>query len=169
MIPLRLVLDTNVVVSAAIKPDGLQLTVFLLAMSKPARLYITNAIMTEYREVLARPRLNIRKGPREQLLQLIKNRAYSVKSGRPLQVTADSDDDEFLECADAAPADHLLTGNQRHFPRFWKKAKVITSSEFIDIVSPHLIPRRRSPGMHIIRYTVLNKVQHERPSLKRPR
>jgi predicted nucleic acid-binding protein len=37
MIPLRLVIDTNVVVSAALKPDGLQPTVLLLAMTKPAR------------------------------------------------------------------------------------------------------------------------------------
>jgi hypothetical protein len=36
MIALRLVIDTNVVVSAAIKPDGLQRTVVLLALTKPA-------------------------------------------------------------------------------------------------------------------------------------
>lgn len=42
------------------------------------------------------------------------------------------------ECADAALADYLVTGNQRHFPRFWKKTKVITSREFISI-APHLI------------------------------
>jgi hypothetical protein len=39
MLPLRLVIDTNVVVSAALKPDGLQRTVPLLALTKPARLY----------------------------------------------------------------------------------------------------------------------------------
>jgi len=36
MIPLRLVIDTNVVVSAALKPEGLQRTLVLLAMTKPA-------------------------------------------------------------------------------------------------------------------------------------
>jgi len=41
--------------------------------------------------------------------------------------------------ADAARADYLVTGNQRHFPKFWKKTKVITSREFISIVAPHLI------------------------------
>jgi fatty-acyl-CoA synthase len=39
----------------------------------------------------------------------------------------------------AARADYLVTENQRHFPRFWKKTKVITSREFISIVAPHLI------------------------------
>jgi predicted nucleic acid-binding protein len=73
MIPLRLVIDTNIVVSAAVKPDGLQRTVLLLAITKPARLYVSGAIVAEYREVLARPELKIRKGLRQQLLQLIKS------------------------------------------------------------------------------------------------
>jgi putative PIN family toxin of toxin-antitoxin system len=140
MIPLRLVLDTNIIVSAALKPDGLQRTVLLLAITKPARLYVTEAIITEYREVLARPRMNIRKGPRQQLLQLLKSHTYSVKPARLLQLTPDPDDNKFLECAVAARADYLVTGNQRHFPKFWKKTKVITPREFIGIVSPHLIP-----------------------------
>jgi predicted nucleic acid-binding protein len=33
MIPLRLVLDTNVIVSAALKPEGMSRTVVLLAMA----------------------------------------------------------------------------------------------------------------------------------------
>lgn len=48
--------------------------------------------------------------------------------------------DKFLECADAARADYLVTGNTRQFPKFWKKTRVITSREFMDIVAPHLIP-----------------------------
>jgi putative PIN family toxin of toxin-antitoxin system len=139
MIPLRLVVDTNILVSAALKPDGLQRIVFLLAITKPARLYVTDAIVVEYREVLARPELKIRKGLRQQLLDLVKNHAQIVSPSRPLRVAKDPDDDKFLECADAARADYLVTGNQRHFPKFWKKTKVITSREFISIVAPHLI------------------------------
>ena len=139
MIPLRLVIDTNIVVSAALQPDGLQRTVLLLAITKPARLYVTDAILEEYREVLARPELKIRKGVRQQLLQLIRSRSQRVKPSRPIQAASDPDDHMFLECADAARADYLVTGNQRHFPKFWKKTKVITSREFISIVAPHLI------------------------------
>jgi predicted nucleic acid-binding protein len=65
MIPLRLVIDTNILVSAALKPDGLQRTVLLLAMTKPARLYVTQAILAEYRAVLARPEFKIRRGLRQ--------------------------------------------------------------------------------------------------------
>jgi uncharacterized protein len=139
MIPLRLVIDTNIVVSAALKPDGLQRTVLVLALTKPARLYVTEAILTEYREVLSRPELKIRRGLREQFLQLIKNRAQIVSAAHALQVAKDPGDDKFLECSDAGRADYLVTGNQRHFPKFWKKTKVITSREFISIVAPHLV------------------------------
>lgn len=139
MLPLRLVLDTNVVVSAALKPDGLQRTALLLALTKPARLYISEAILAEYREVLSRPELQIRKGVRQQLLQLIKNRSQPIRPTYRLQITSDPDDNIFLECADAAHADYLVTGNQRHFPKFWKQTKVISTRDFIAIVAPHLI------------------------------
>ena len=140
MIALRLVLDTNIIVSAALRPDGLQRTVLVVALTKPARLYVSDAILAEYRRVLARPELRIRKGLRQQLLQLIRSQARNVAMVRPLRLAEDPDDDKFLECADAASADYLVTGNQQHFPKFWKKTKVITPREFIDLVAPHLIP-----------------------------
>lgn len=139
MIALRLVVDTNILVSAALKPDGLQRTVLVLAMTKPAQLFVTEAILTEYRAVLVRPEFKIRRGLRQQFLQLIKNQAQLVKPARTLEVAKDPDDNKFLECADAARADYLITGDQRHFPPFWKTTKVITSREFIGLVAPHLL------------------------------
>lgn len=139
MIPLRLVIDTNVVVSAALKPEGLQRTVVLLAMTKPARWYVSKAIVAEYALVLARPELKIRRSLRQQLLQLIKNHARVVVPSRIAQITSDPADNIFLECADAARADYLLTGNQRHFPKFWRNTKIISSTEFLSVIAPHLI------------------------------
>lgn len=139
MIPLRLVIDTNVVVSAVLKPEGLQRTVVLLAMAKPARWYVSEEIVAEYAAVLARPEFKIRRSLRQQLMQLIKNHAHVVTPSRVQQVTSDPDDNIFIACADAARADYLVTGNQRHFPKFWKKTKVISSSEFLSVLAPHLI------------------------------
>jgi hypothetical protein len=87
MLPLHLVIDTNVLVSAAIKPAGLQRTVFLIAISKPARLYVSHPVLEEYSEVLARPELRIRKSLRLQLLQLIKNHGHTVVPTRQLEAT----------------------------------------------------------------------------------
>src|SRR5579863_2153793 len=104
MIPLRLVLDTNIVVSAALKPAGLQRTVLLLALTRPARLYLSPPIVREYRAVPSRAELHIRKGLRRQLLQLLENQAHFVAPTRSLQLTRDPAGTIFLECADAARA-----------------------------------------------------------------
>ena len=126
MLPLRLVIDTNVLISAAIKPAGLQRTVLLLAITKPARLYVSRPIMEEYGEVLSRPELRIRKGPRQQLLQLIKNNSYSVAPIRRLAVTSDPDDNIYVPgmcrcCPRGLPGDRqskalpeILEENQNH-------------------------------------------------------
>jgi putative PIN family toxin of toxin-antitoxin system len=139
MIPLRLVLDTNIVISAALKPEGLQRTVLLLALTKPARLYVSAPIVEEYRAVLSRPEFRIRKGLRRQFLQLIERNAHLVAPSRRLQITTDVADNMFLECADAARVDYLITGNLRHFPRYWKRTKIITSREFLNLTAPHLL------------------------------
>ena len=139
MLHLRLVIDTNVIVSGALKPASLQRTAFLLAITKPARLYVSPPILAEYKDVLSRPELGIRKGSRLQLLQLIQNHSHLVSPTRLLNVAGDPDDNRFIECADKAGADYLITGNQKHFPAFWKKTKIITAREFIDLTAPHLI------------------------------
>jgi len=139
MLPLRLVLDTNVVISAALKPKGLQRTVFLLAISKPARLYVSEAILAEYRMVLARPELRIRKGLQLQFLDLVANCAQLVLPTRLVKASSDPDDDKFLECADEARADYLVTGNLRNFPKFWKATKIVSAREFVSLAAPHLL------------------------------
>ena len=139
MLSLRLVINTNVVVSAALKSDGLQRTTFLLSITKPGRLYVSTPILEEYAEVLSRPELAIRKGPRLQLLQLIKNHGHLITPSRHIDVTSDPDDNIFVECADAARADFLITGNRKHFPAFWKNTKIITPREFVTLVAPHLV------------------------------
>ena len=139
MIPLRLVLDTNVIVSAALKPEGLQRIVLTLALARPARIYTSPPILAEYSQVLARRELQIRRGVRQQLLQLIARRSRLVRPVHRLQVTSDPDDNIFLECADRSRADYLVTGNLKHFPRYWKKTKIVSAREFVDIVAPHLL------------------------------
>jgi hypothetical protein len=39
----------------------------------------------------------------------------------------------FVEIPDIAQADYLVAGNKRHFPRLWKKTKIITPGESISL------------------------------------
>jgi predicted nucleic acid-binding protein len=64
--------------------------------------------LEEYADVLSRSELDIRKGVRAQLLQLIRNHSYIVSPSRRLEVASDPDDNMFLECVDAARADYLI-------------------------------------------------------------
>jgi putative PIN family toxin of toxin-antitoxin system len=141
MLTLRLVIDTNILVSAALKPESLERTAFLVAITRPARLYVSQPILNEYAEVLSRPELRIRRGARLQLLDLIRNRSFLLNPRQRLEVTSDPDDNIFLECANAARADYLITGNRRHFPRYWKATKIIATREFLELCAPHLLPR----------------------------
>jgi putative PIN family toxin of toxin-antitoxin system len=137
MLPLRLVIDTNIVVSAALRPDGLQRTTLTIALTRPARWYVSAPILEEYDYLLSRPVLRIPAAARRQLMQLVRNRALLVRPKYKLEVASDPDDDMFIECADAARADYLVTGNLRHFRSFWKNTKVISSPEFISLAAPH--------------------------------
>ena len=136
MLPLRLVIDTNVVVSAALKPEAQQRTSLALALTKPAHFYVSCPILEEYGDVLSRQELGIRKGMR-QLLQLIKNHSHLVKPSRRLEA-GDPDDNIFLECADAASG--LSHCRQSETPsEILEETKVITTREFPSLVAPHLI------------------------------
>jgi putative PIN family toxin of toxin-antitoxin system len=140
MLPLRLVLDTNVVISGALKPQGLERATLTFSLTPPARLYVSPPIRAEYREVLARPELRIATAERKEPLGLIAGRARLIHPSCTLKSCTDPDDNIFLECADAARADYLLTGNKRHFPPYWKSTKIINPREVIAIVAPHLGP-----------------------------
>ena len=53
----------------------------------------------------------------------------------PAACPDDPDDLIFLECAEAAAADFLITGNRKHFPDHWKKTTVVTVREFWETVA----------------------------------
>jgi putative PIN family toxin of toxin-antitoxin system len=55
----RVVLDTNVIVSALLVPSGTQASILLLALRGDIALYISPPVLAEYEEVLRRPRLKL--------------------------------------------------------------------------------------------------------------
>src|SRR5258708_29687557 len=101
----KVVLDTNVVVSAHLKGAGLKAFVLNLALASKLQLYVSRDVLAEYEEVLRRPRFRIDSKKVTQSLRLTKKRAKSVKPTLTLSVSPDTDDNRFLECAQAADAD----------------------------------------------------------------
>ena len=140
MLPLRLVIDTNVIVSGSLKPGGLERTALIFALTPPARLYVSSHIMAEYTEVLRRPALRIPERERGTLLRLIVDHSQRVAPSSRLSTCTDPNDNIFLECAEAAAADYLVTGNKKHFPVYWKQTKIVNCRELMGIIAPHLRP-----------------------------
>jgi predicted nucleic acid-binding protein len=51
-----------------------------------------------------------------------------------LAVSPDETDNRFLECAEAAGVDFLVTGNRRHFPNVWKTTRIVCARELVEFV-----------------------------------
>ena len=98
---------------------------WLFSLTPPARWFVSPDILDEYQRVLARPQLRLLPERTAELLALVQSRCHLVRPRRRLSVSPDPDDNIFLECAEEARADYLVTGNTRHFPRFWKTTTVI--------------------------------------------
>lgn len=113
---IRVVLDTNIVVSAMLKPDTLPEAVFNLAIDGKIQLCVSEPVLAEYEEVLGRPRLGTDPKKVNFALRQIRKAAQLVAPSRTVTAANDPDDNVFLECAEAARANYLVTGNLRHFP-----------------------------------------------------
>ena len=139
MIALRVVFDTNAIVSAVLSPSGTVRTALTLAMKRPARLYYSADVLAEYEEVLARPKLKLIPARRQQVIDLIETRGHLVQPKYHVEACSDPEDDIFLECAEAARADYLITGNAKHFPALWRSTKIISAADFVSLTAPHLL------------------------------
>ena len=133
---LRVVLDTNVLISAAMKPAGLQAVVIYLLALGAAELYASQEVLIEYREVFNRPKFaHLDPANIFRLLSQIEGQAIIVKPTTRLAISKHDSDNRFYECAEAALADYIVTGNLRHFSMSHKTTQIITSRQFIELVT----------------------------------
>ena len=133
------VIDTNVVVSANLIDEGLPAAILDLAAQKIILMYVSEPVLAEYKEVLNRPRLKLSPQRIASTLAIIRKTSRLVKPTRTVAVIKNDDpDNRLLECAEAASADYLVTGNTKHFPETFGKAAIVTPKQFIDSVLPLL-------------------------------
>jgi uncharacterized protein len=113
----RLVIDTNVVVSGALTPGGKPDQIVQLALAGQLLLLYDLRIIAEYREVLARPHLRLDPTTVKTLVDSLERVGEPVEDAptyrRPVP---DRDDLPFIEVAIAGSADAIVTGNRAHFP-----------------------------------------------------
>lgn len=131
-------LDTNVLVSAHLNTHGYERHVLDLVLSGKLQIAVSEAILEEYAGVLSRPKFAMKPRLLSQSLRALRSVARIVRTQRNLSVTSDPADNRFVECAEAARADYLVTGNKRHFPPRWRQTMVVNSRELIEWVTPDL-------------------------------
>ena len=113
---MRIVLDTNVLVSGMLSPYGPPGEIVRLVSSGMLSLCLDARIAAEYHDVLRRPRFGFDGDAVADLLAYLESSGEMVASA-PLRVRLpDPDDEPFLEVALAGAADFLVTGNLSHFP-----------------------------------------------------
>jgi len=134
---LKVIFDTNVIVSAALYEESLPALLLSLGLEEKVRFFVSPALLNEYETVLKRPRFKLGHKETVDLIERIKEKAVMVTPTRELEILKeDETDNRILECAAKAKVDFVITGNRRHFPfEDFKGSKIVTPREFINHIS----------------------------------
>ena len=137
---LRVVLDTNVIVSALLRQKGAPSAILDAATSKQFRCYVSESLLDEYREALTRGYLGLNQRRAAKFIADFRDVAIFVVPGKKLAVARDPDDDRVMECALEAGADFIVTGNTRDFPAHFHGVRVVTPRDFLFVLGSSPYP-----------------------------
>lgn len=135
---IRIVLDTNVLVSGLLSDRAAPGQIVDLITASEIELACDPRILAEYRELVARPALHINQSDAEDVLQHIEHTALRVRPRPWPEALPDPDDEPFLAVAEAAQAAFLVTGNLRHFPANARRnVRVLSPRQFLDVLAEY--------------------------------
>ena len=129
---MKIVLDTNVLVSGLLTPFGPCGEIVRMVSAGKLILYIDARILSEYNEVLQRPKFKFNNDHIDTLISFIRHNGQFV-SALPLKSSLpDPDDEPFLEVAIAGNVRSLITGNIVHYPSSHREGiNILSPSEFL--------------------------------------
>lgn len=141
---MKIVLDTNVLVAGLLSPFGPCGEIVRMVSSGELKLALDARILTEYQEVLARPKFRFDHDKVSAILDLIEHHGSIVAASPLKQPLPDPDDEAFMEVAIAAQVACLITGNHVHFPvESCQGATVLSPSEFLMFYRQHITNKYR--------------------------
>ena len=130
---MRVVLDTNVLVSGLLNPHGPPGRVVDAVLAGTITVLYDDRIISEYREVLPRPPFKLLPADIHALLDFMEKGGAPAVAPPLAVVLPDVTDLPFLEVAVCDRADALVTGNVKHFrPRRGRHTvEIWTPAEFL--------------------------------------
>jgi len=130
---MRVVIDTNVIVSGVLNPYGSPGRILNAVLSGTITVLYDDRILPEYREVLLRRVFGFQRSDVDVLLDFIETDGIHTNAKPLTLVLPDPDDLLFLEVATSGGADALITGNVRHFKprRGQHDVLVMTPTDFL--------------------------------------
>jgi putative PIN family toxin of toxin-antitoxin system len=133
---MRVVLDTNVLVSAIIRPQGVAAQVLRHLRLRHYELLASRTTFDELVTTIYRPRLQVKYGLTEEALRPVLKLIYlrSIILQPQIKITAcrDPKDDIYLEVAIAGQADAIVTGDGDLLSLHpFRSIPIITPSEFL--------------------------------------
>jgi putative PIN family toxin of toxin-antitoxin system len=127
---MKVVLDTNVIVSAFLNPKGIPGEIVSLVLLEKIILVFDNKILSEYMDVLTRSKFNFNKELVNEFLEFVKTYGeYIVAEPQELSFI-DEDDKMFYEVFRSSDANYIITGNKKHYP---KEENILLPKEFKEI------------------------------------
>ena len=130
---MRVVIDTNVLVSGLLSPYGASAEIVRMLVAGSLELLYDARIVSEYKEVLLRPKFSFDKVRVGQLIDFIMRFGIPVASVPISRHLPDPDDEPFLEVAISGKAECLITGNTVYYPaRSRRKLKVLAPRQFLN-------------------------------------
>ncbi len=130
---MKILLDTNVLVSGLLNPYGSPGQIVLLVADGKLSLCFDARIIGDYREVLLRPAFGFHADHVGALIEQIRTAGITTASAPLPHPLPDRDDEQFLEAAIAGGAEYLVTGNVRHFPTKLRCGiEVVSPAEFLE-------------------------------------
>jgi putative PIN family toxin of toxin-antitoxin system len=114
---MKIVLDTNIVVSGLLRSQGNPAQALTLALAGAVQVCYDERILAEYAEVLARARFKFDPERVLEVLTKLERDGLAVDASEHSGLgLPDEDDEPFLAVALAASADFLVTGNLSDYP-----------------------------------------------------
>lgn len=139
---MKVVVDTNVLIAGLLSPFGPPGEILRMVASGTLRLCFDARILTEYEEVLARPKFRFNAEQTQALMEHIQAEGFSVAGNLLAFRLSDPSDEPFLESAVTGKAGCLITGNTRHFPPARRQGMTVLSPrEFLDYYRTRSPPR----------------------------